>query len=1339
MGAKIYKSNPNPKATANPVSRLFVWWMRDLVWKGDLTEDDLFDRLDEDATDKLGDRLQKAWDEERATAKQKGIKPSLAKAIFRTFWLRYFIYGVVNLFDQLIFSKEMLSVFYCPLCYRITQPYLLGLTIQYFSPDSKITDQEAYIYASLLVSINFLKLFCYHHYNMLTTYIGMRIRVACCSLLYRKVLRIDKQSLDVTATGQVINLMSNDVARFDVASTYANWLWISFLQLGLVTYCLYRSVSWAAFAGVVYITVMTVPPQMYMGRLSARFRKRVAGRTDERMRMMNELVQGIQVVKMYAWERPFAELVAMARKTEIHKLLHTAYLKSFLHASAVFIERSSLLVTLLAYFLAGKIAGPDQIFSMAQYFSVLNLSLAIMFPFAISHVKEAGVSVQRIEEFLLKPEATVANRAQGAAAGEVSLRHVSATWDGDHPALSGIDLRLRPGLLCAVVGPVGCGKSSLLYLLINELSPSSGSLRIGGKVSYASQEPWIFVGTVQQNILFGQPYDHKKYQRVVEVCALSKDFELLPYGDQTLVGEKGITLSGGQRARVNLARAVYRDADIYLLDDPLSAVDTHVGKHLFDECINSYLSGKTRILITHQLQYLQGADDIVILNKGKLEHKGTFHEILQSGVSFSKLISSEEENAELEEFGISRTKSRRNSLQDEQNKLRRSKRVGSPKSNVHVLERQISQLAEVKVITDETGKVHRDPAEQDNSEKVLDTEITWSTVWLYYRAAGGVGPLLSMGALLLISQAITSGSDYVVTYWSNTEVLRTSLEQAGGRNQTLSGELASLPPSEFFLELYGGLVLGCILLTQVRSVAFFNMCMRASRNLHDAMFNTILRAPMRFFDTNPSGRILNRFSKDMGSIDEMLPQFKMSMIQIYLVLCGILAMVLVVNYILVVPMALIGALFVYVSRLFMTTATSIKRLEGIRRSPVFSHLSDTLNGLTTIRASDIQDVVRKEFDDHQDRHTSAWFLYITNGSTLGIWLDLLSSIFVTIVTFSFLVLSTGSFGGSGVGLAISQSLILTCMLQHGILQMTEVVSQMTSVERVLEYTKIPHEAALESAPDKKPRAAWPQQGQIVFQNIYLKYSPTDPPVLKNLNFTIQAMHKVGIVGRTGAGKSSLISALFRLAPAEGAIEIDGVDASSLGLHDLRRNISIIPQEPVLFSETLRFNLDPFSEFDDEKLWDALEEVELKSSIQTLDFLVTEGGSNFSVGQRQLLCLARAILRNNRILVLDEATANVDPGTDALIQATIRRKFKDCTVLTIAHRLNTIMDSDKVLVMDAGTMMENDHPHILLTNPNGFLSKLVEETGQAMAEQLRNVAKQSYEELHGLKKEQITKL
>ncbi|XP_049801524.1 ATP-binding cassette sub-family C member 4-like [Schistocerca nitens] len=1313
MDAKIYKSNPNPTATANNISKLFLWWIRKLVWKGHLTEDDLFDRLEEDASDVLADRLEKSWDEERMQAKEKGIKPSFTRAVLRLFWLRYFLYGLLELFDVVIL--------------RLVQPLLLGLVIQHFSPNSDVTQQQAYLYASGLVLINFAKAFCIHQYNLKVSLVGMRIRVACCSLLYRKVLRINRQCMDVAAIGQIINLMSNDVARLDVAALNANGLWMSFISTAAITYLLYQYVAWAGFAGVASVAIMTVPTHIYTGKLFARFRNKIARRTDERMRMMNEIVQGIQVIKMYAWEKPFAELVAAARKSEFRRLLQAAYLKGLLVASAVFMERSSLLVTLLAHYLAGQVAGPEKIFAMAQFFNILNLCLATMFPWAISSLQEAKVSFQRIEDFLLKPEAPADDSNRRATVGEVavSLQHVSASWDGAHPTLVNVSLSIGHGSLCAVVGPVGCGKSSLLYALINELTPTSGDLKIGGNVSYASQEPWVFVGSVRQNILFGQPYDRKKYQRVVEACALSRDFELLPYGDQTLVGEKGITLSGGQRARVSLARAVYREADIYLLDDPLSAVDTHVGKHLFEECISSYLSGKTRILVTHQLQHLQTADNIVVLNKGKIEHQGSFEEIIKSGVGFSKLMSYSEEEYKQEEFGISRLRSTRKSFRRKEDSRRTPKLIGSRKGYKGGALRRVSDLSQVGIAADQPGKTKLDASQQDSNEEKAQQSLSWWVVWEYFRAGGGVCGVSAVAALILVSQVVTSGSDYVITYWSNTEVRRSSLRLTSAADQAAASQLEALPPARFFLELYGGLVLGCILLNLVRVRAFFYLCLRASRNLHDRMFNCILRAAMRFFDTNPSGRILNRFSKDIGCIDELLPMFAMMMIQIYLVLCGILAMVVVVNYIYIVPIIIVGAMFVYMARLFIITGRSVKNLEGIRRSPIYSHLSDTINGLATIRASGTLAHVKEEFDLHQDRHTSAWFLHRANGAALGIWLDFLSSVFVAVVTYGFFALSAGEFGSSGVGLAISQSLILTGMLQIGIVQTTEVVSQMTSVERVIEYTKIPAEGALESNTDAIPPAEWPQRGKIVFQKLYLKYNEPDPPVLKDLNFTVEATHKVGIVGRTGAGKSSIISALFRLAPTEGTIVIDDIDTSRLGLHDLRKHISIIPQEPVLFSESLRYNLDPFSEFEDAKLWEALEEVELKSCVETLDFQVTEGGSNFSVGQRQLICLARAILRNNKILVLDEATANVDPETDALIQCTIRRKFMHCTVITIAHRLNTVMDSDKVLVMDAGTVVEYDHPHILMKNLDGFLSNLVAETGTAMAEQLRNIAEKSY--------------
>ena len=464
--------------------------------------------------------------------------------------------------------------------------------------------------------------------------------------------------------------------------------------------------------------------------------------------------------------------------------------------------------------------------------------------------------------------------------------------------------------------------------------------------------------------------------------------------------------------------------------------------------------------------------------------------------------------------------------------------------------------------------------------------------------------------------------------------------------------------------------------------------MRASMRLHDRMFRSISRATMRFFNTNTSGRVLNRFSKDMGAIDELLPIALIDCVQIGLALLGIIVVVGTANPWLMIPTLVIGIIFYYLRVIYLATSRSVKRLEGITRSPVFGHLNATLQGLATIRSFDAGEVLVSEFDHHQDLHSSAWYIFIASSRAFGFWLDIFCLIYIALVTLSFLVLGDsddpeGTPGGN-VGLAITQSIGLTGMFQWGMRQSAELENQMTSVERVLEYSNVESEPPLESTPDKKPRDTWPEEGRVEFKNVYMRYSPLDPPVLKNLNFVVLPHEKVGIVGRTGAGKSSLISALFRLSDLEGEIEIDGVKTSEIGLHDLREKISIIPQEPFLFSGTLRSNLDPFDSYEDARLWEALEEVELKE--MGLDAHINEGGSNLSVGQRQLVCLARAIIRNNPILVLDEATANVDPRTDGLIQKTIRRKFENRTVLTIAHRLNTVMDSDRILVMDAGSVV-----------------------------------------------------
>ncbi|XP_063223958.1 ATP-binding cassette sub-family C member 4-like [Bacillus rossius redtenbacheri] len=1310
MDVSKKKFNPNPIKKANILSRVFLWWMKDFLWTGfkrDLEQGDLYDVLKADSSSRLGDLLERHWNNELAYSKEKGKDPNLLYAIFKAFATQYMFSGFISLLFCMVF--------------RVAQPLILKKVIEFFTPGNSMDQQEALMYGAGLVVNGVVMALCMHHSFLTACIVGMRIRVACCSLMYRKVMRLSKTSSGQTTTGHLVNLMSNDVNRFDMATQYLHFLWIGPMQVLLITYCLWLYVDISAFVGVVFVFLQTIPVQSIISKCLADLREKIAVRTDERVRLMSEIVSGVQVIKMYAWERPFANMVAVARRYEMNVMTKASYLRGANLSFMVFTERTSLYCTVLAYYLFGNIITSDRVYSMAQFFNALNLILAIFIPYALSTGAEAKVSVHRIQEFLMQEERHAAGntaQARDKSAGRVGACVVEgrAKWVSGQAedTLSGISLRVPPGSLCAVIGPVGSGKSSLLHALLRELPLHSGSVQVEDDVSYASQEPWLFVGSVRSNILFGQPYEPRRYQEVVRVCALQRDLELFPHGDKTIVGERGVSLSGGQRARINLARAVYRNADLYLLDDPLSAVDTHVGKHLFDMCLRGYLASKTRILVTHQLQYLKDADLIVILRDGKIENQGSYSEMLNSGLDFAKLLPDDEKE----------TKDKKEEFDSESMKLSRHSSIISRHSSIKkrhssIRERQAS-------IASSISKDDFDPEVEEESQ--TSGAVKWDTYISYIRAGGNYFLVFSVFFVIALSQVSTSCVDYWSSIWTTMEEKRLFYYDVNGTDPApeIVSDLLPVTTSQA-IAIYGGLILLCVVIVLLRSLFAFMFCMRSSVRLHDTMFRNILRAKMRFFDTNPSGRILNRFSKDIGAVDELLPRALIEVIQIFLVMIGILAMVLIVNYMMIIPTAIIGALFVGMRTLYISSARSVKRLEGVTRSPVFSHLSASINGLSTIRSCKAQDMVCKEFDDYQDRHTSAWYMFLSSNIAFGIWLDNFSNIFIGVITFTFLLSPEETFG-AGVGLALSQALILTGMVQYGVRMSTEVVSQVTSVERVLEYTRLDTEPALESPPDKKPPAEWPKEGCVRFLNLSLKYSEDDPPVLKDLDFIILPSHKVGIVGRTGAGKTSLISALYRLADLHGSVLIDGVDTQAVGLHDLRQRISIIPQEPVLFSASVRENLDPFGEFDDHLLWSALEEVELKESVGSLDFHVNEGGSNFSVGQRQLVCLARAILRNNRILVMDEATANVDPQTDALIQATIRNKFKDCTVLTIAHRLNTIMDSDRVLVMDAGRMMEYDHPHLLLQNEDGYFYKMVQETGPATAQQLHLIAAQKYESL-----------
>ncbi|XP_034942593.1 probable multidrug resistance-associated protein lethal(2)03659 [Chelonus insularis] len=659
-----------------------------------------------------------------------------------------------------------------------------------------------------------------------------------------------------------------------------------------------------------------------------------------------------------------------------------------------------------------------------------------------------------------------------------------------------------------------------------------------------------------------------------------------------------------------------------------------------------------------------------------------------------------------------------------------------------------SRTSEASYTDADTEDYHDNCFKMDTIEATSKGVIQGSILIKYFTSGCSWGLIITVGLFFILTQCTTSGVDYFISILVNEEESRYK-SHFTSRNHTLPINTSNyidnynITPALKYIYIYSGLVLSIFVIGIIRSFVFFQFCVNNSQSLHDQAFGALIRTSMRFFDTNSSGRILNRFSKDIGAIDEQLPKALLDSGQIIALMVASLIIVCVVNPFFLIAILIIVFIFYWLRKIYLKTSKNVKRLEGMMRSPVFTHLNTTINGLRTIRACGAQNVLTAEFDILQDRHTSSWYMFLATSIAFAFASDIFCFLFITAITFSFLLFDFG-ISGAEVGLAISTVLAITRKIQFGMRQGAEVTNQMMSVERVLEYSLLPPEENIaEDKPTKKDKKKglqvtsktvhapenWPTEGCIKFQNVFMRYSEEEQPVLKGLELVIKPREKVGIVGRTGAGKSSLISALFRLAKVEGVIDIDGVDTGSIYLEELRKKISIIPQDPVLFSGTLRKNLDPFNEFQDSLLWAALEEVELKEAFtgsNGLESRVFDRGTNFSAGQRQLVCLARAILRNNKILMLDEATANVDPHTDGLIQRTIRKKFANCTVLTVAHRLNTIMDSDKVLVMEKGRMVEFDHPYILLKNDFGHFTSLVKETGRAMTEQLTRIAKQAYD-------------
>uniref|UniRef100_A0A8D2LSJ7 Cystic fibrosis transmembrane conductance regulator n=1 Tax=Varanus komodoensis TaxID=61221 RepID=A0A8D2LSJ7_VARKO len=1186
-------------------------WLNPLFATGHkrkLEEDDMYKVLTEDSSKVLGEELQSHWDNEVQKAKKEARTPHLTKAIILCYWKSYLALGFFTLIEETL---------------KVIQPIFLGMIIRYFENVGSVDENALnYAYASAAaLSVCTLILAVTHHlYFYHVQCAGMRLRIAMCHMIYRKALRLSNTAMGKTTTGQIVNLLSNDVNKFDQVTIFLHFLWAGPLQAIAVMALLWHEIGPSCLAGMAVLIILLLL-QTCLGRLFSALRSKTAAFTDVRIRTMNEVIAGMRIIKMYAWEKPFANLVDSMRRKEISMVLKSSYLRGFNLASFFVASKITVFMTFMTYVLLGNVISASRVFVAISLYGAVRLTVTLFFPAAVEKVSEALVSVRRIKNFLILDEISqlgpqLKNNSENLL---LHAQDLTCSWSKVSTTLQNISFTVRPGELLIVIGPVGAGKSSLLSAILGELSPNKGFIDVRGRIAYVSQQPWVFSGTVRNNILFGKEYHKEKYEKVLRACALKKDMELLKDGDLTMIGDRGATLSGGQKARVNLARAVYQDADIYLLDDPLSAVDAEVSRHLFEKCICQALHKKLCILVTHQLQYLQAANQILILKE---------------------------------------------------------------------MEPVLTALPE---------------------ETRSEGKIGFSIYKKYFAAGANYFIIFILFFLSVLAQVRYLASQIKILLMIYAYSI-----------------LVYLTSQLYFmiLHFFPGLTVAAILFSLLRSLLIFHVLVNASQNLHNNMFQSILKAPVVFFDTNPIGRILNRFTKDIGHLDDLLPLTFLDLMQTLLQICSVVTVAISVIPWILIPLVPLLILFIFLRRYFLATSRDIKRLESTTRSPVFSHLSSSLQGLWTIRAFKAEQRFQELFDAHQDLHTEAWFLFLTTSRWFAVRLDAICAIFVVAVAFGTLLLARTLVSGQ-VGLALSYAINIMGMFQWGVRQSAEVENLMISVERVLEYTNLEKEAPWES--NKRPPLDWPSEGVIGFENVNFAYSKDGPLVLRHLTALIKSKEKVGIVGRTGAGKSSLIAALFRLAEPQGRIWIDKYLTSELGLHDLRKKISIIPQEPVLFTGTMRKNLDPFNEYNDEELWNSLEEVQLKEAIEELpDKLETqlaESGSNFSVGQRQLVCLARAILKKNRILIIDEATANVDPRTDELIQKTIREKFLQCTVLTIAHRLNTIIDSDRIMVLDSGRLKEYAEPYILLQEKESLFYKMVQQLGKAEAASIMETAKQ----------------
>ncbi|CAK4072293.1 unnamed protein product [Aphanomyces euteiches] len=1237
--------------TSNWLVNALILWLEPLMFRGAkkaLMEEDVWKLAPADTAAQLNARFDRVWEVEKTKP-----SPSFARAIMRTMQ------------GQWIYSVGVYSAY---AALMLLQPSIIRSLLQFLqTPEgdevhTSLGITSGYGLAALLTSLTFLATTLIDYGQYLASNLGVNAKSIVMDCVYLKALKLSGYAKRSMTSGEIVTLSSVDSQHLFEGFLLGPWVIVAPVNVAIVFVLIGFTLGY--IVGIVGGVVMAL--LLYVGCTTAaaagKIRHEILKLQSERVKLTNEILQGVRVVKLYAWESFLEDQLAAIREQEL------ILLKKFLYARVVntvalsIAPTLSLALCLVVYIALGNNLTPSLAFTTLAYMNVARFP-CIVFATAILFASEALASCRRIGDFLLADEIDDTKRIEAGDAAVIEIQDGNFSWhvgpnncqeNGENVdsaatpvTLNNINLSIKPKSLTIIVGAVGSGKSSLISAILGEIHQVSGSRRVAGRISYVCQEAWIQHASVKDNILFADEYDQARYDRVLSACQLKPDLAILPEGDATEIGERGINLSGGQKARVSIARAMYREnADFYLFDDPLSALDVHVAGAVFQDCIQNLLVDKTVILVLNShYHFLPKADRVLVMEDGTIVGDGSFDVI----------------KAKFPHF---------NSFDDD-----------------------VAEEDHAVVVPPETTEaINKDGTLVQKEDRAVG-QVSSNIYVTYFKSTGwnGLVVIIMIAVAFSISQATVVMTDWFMGYWAAHP----------GHNVR-------------DVIVYCALALVSIVLMWGRSVYIVYLCVLCSRTLHAKLFKKVIQAPVNtFFDVTPVGRVLNRFSSDLDQVDSILPFFGVLLLQYGFQIAAVVVVCATTSpFILIVYVPLVW-LFQKIQVFYNRTSAELKRLESISRTPVINIISETINGITTIRAFGMTRTFATKSREVLDHNQSYFMIYRVSTRWLQMRLDWISAVVLAGVSF-ISVASKSSIGVMAAGLGLTYASQMSAFLSRATMNMCTIENIMTCVERLEHYSSLDTEGDTCEEMEVTP-AEWPAQGTISFESYSMRYRDHLDLVLRDVSFVANGGEKVGICGRTGSGKSSLMVALFRMVEAaSGCIKIDGVDISRVNIHALRSRLTIIPQDPVLFSGSLRFNIDPSKQVVDADLWAVLKKVHLAGCLEGgLDFQVAEKGSNLSVGQRQLLCIARALLRQSRVVVLDEATANIDLESDRLIQQTIKECFRDVTMLIIAHRLDTIIDSDRILVMDRGSVIEYDSPQVLLAKEGSVFAELAKQAGVSM--------------------------